>query len=88
MVYPLIVEGANFGSNAVWYTAAESGIVTTTIEFTMVGNTLIQAEDSWFPLDVSGGLAVIEVEIPEFPTLLIPLLCAAAVVALRRRKSG
>jgi hypothetical protein len=80
--------GAVLGSSSLTFDPVDGGVATTTIEFTTTGTTVIEGEDNGFPLDVEGELTVSGVEIPEFPTLLIPVIGAVAVfVALRRRKS-
>jgi len=80
--------GAQLGSSAITFTPADNGVVTTTVEFTMVGDSLIFAEDAWFPLDVMGGLTIAEIDIPEFPKLLIPLLCVVTAVVIFRKREG
>lgn len=80
--------GANLGSTMLTYSPANNGVITTTIEFTTTGTVVIKSEDQGFPLDVFGELVIGGVDIPEFPTLLIPVIGAVAIfVALRKRKS-
>ncbi len=77
--------GANLGAASLTYTPANGGVKTTTIEFTTVGSVTLSATDRGFPLDITDQL-VIPTEIPEFPTLLIPVIGAVAVfIVLRRR---
>jgi len=84
----VIQGGATLGSSSLVYAPANGGVLTTTIEFTTTGTVIIGSEDRGFPLDVFGELSVGGVDIPEFPTLLIPVVGAVAVlVALRKRKS-
>jgi hypothetical protein len=78
--------GAILGASSLQFEVTDLGVKTTTIEFTS-GSVIIRSEDRGFPLDIFGEIAVLT-EIPEFPTLLIPVVGAVAVfVALRRRKT-
>ena len=93
--------GSTFGANGSShvYTPANNGVWFTTIVFNTPSkpNTFVNATDSHFPLDVfwagpnqaaGGGSISIGVLIPEFPTLLIPVIGISATVAViaRRRK--
>jgi len=78
--------GAILGSSSLQFEVTDLGVKTTTIEFT-AGSVIIMSEDRGFPLDIFGEITILT-EIPEFPTLLIPVIGAVAVfVAFRRRKS-
>ncbi len=90
--------GANGSSHT--YVTPNAGVWWTTVNFGQVkSNTYINATDSMFPIDVfwagpnqavSGGSINVTTLIPEFPTLLIPVMGMAAVVAVlaRRRKKS
>ncbi len=79
---------AVLGSSSLTFAPADAGVKTTTIQFTAEGTVVVKSEDLGFPLDVFGEITI-PVLIPEFPTLLIPVIGAVAVfVALRRRKTA
>ncbi|MBN1677004.1 MAG: hypothetical protein JW880_00545, partial [Candidatus Thermoplasmatota archaeon] len=84
-----VVQGsATLGATSHLYVVGDAGVWTTTIVFDSTGTVVIGSEDSGFPLDVFGELEIPGIDIPEFPTLLIPVIGAVALfVAIRRRKS-
>jgi hypothetical protein len=84
-----VLEGdATLGTTSHTYIDAEDGVFTTTITFNAVGDVVIGSEDSGFPLDIFGEITIPAILIPEFPTLLIPVIGAIAIfVAMKKRKS-
>ena len=63
----------------------DNGVWETTLTITGMGTITVTSTDSLFTLDVTDSIAV--TAIPEFPTLLMPVMIAAAmiVVFIRRR---
>ncbi len=84
-----VLQGdATLGTSSHTYIDAEDGVFTTTITFNAVGTVVIGSEDGGFPLDIFGDITVSALLIPEFPTLLIPVIGAAAIfVAIRKKKA-
>jgi hypothetical protein len=84
----VLLGDATLGTTSHAYIDAEDGVFTTTITFNSVGTVVIGSEDSGFPLDIFGEITIPATLIPEFPTLLIPVIGAAAIfVAMKKRKS-
>jgi hypothetical protein len=75
------------------YVPADGGVWTLSVMFGTLGIQQIDATDLWLPYDVTGVLVVDIVDwIPEFPTLLIPVIGAAAMFVMfgkrtRRKKA-
>lgn len=81
----LAVTGAALGSSTHTFVPADNGVWTTTLTISVAGHVEVSSADSVFSLDVVDLLAL-DI-IPEFPTLLLPVMGAAAmvVVLIRRR---
>ena len=65
------------------------GVWETTVTFgSPSDNTYINATDTWFPLDVTGGLEPGDIGtiIPEFSMILLPVIGMAVIVILARRR--
>jgi hypothetical protein len=79
--------GTVFGSSSHTFVPGDSGVWTTTVVFGEGrSNTYINATDSSFPLDVNGACGPLNVLlIPEFGMLVLPIMGAAAIVAVVRR---
>lgn len=79
------VTGASLGASTHTFVPADNGVWTTTLTISVAGHVEVTSADSIFSLDVTDllGLDII----PEFPTLLVPVMAAAAmiVVFIRRR---
>lgn len=79
--------GVTLGAAIHTYAPTDSGVWTTTITMTdmSAAGELVVSTDSYFYFDVYDTLSI-PILIPEFPTLLIPVIGAAALfVVLRRR---
>ena len=82
----LAVTGpASLASSTHAFVPGDSGVWTTTLTISGAGSIVVSSADSVFFLDVTDTLAL-DI-IPEFPTLLVPVMAAAAmvVVFVRRR---
>jgi hypothetical protein len=79
--------GTVFGASSHAFAPADSNVWQTTVVFgELRASTTLTVTSGEFPLDVSNTLTISVV--PEFPTLLIPVIgiAAAVVVVVRRRK--
>ena len=84
----ILSGSATLGTASHTYIDAEDGVFTTTITFDAVGTVVVGSEDGGFPLDIFGEITIPGIDIPEFPTLLIPVIGAVAIfVAIRKRKA-
>ena len=82
----LAVTGlATLGASTHAFIVGDSGIWQTTLTITGMGIITVTTTDSLFTLDVTDTITI--TSIPEFPTLLMPVMAAAAmiVVFIRRR---
>jgi hypothetical protein len=79
--------GVTFGSAHLTFDGT-TGVVSTTVTISGSDNVNITATDSWFPADISGWNVF--VMIPEFSTLIIPVVGAMAIflVIRTRKKTG
>ena len=82
----LIVTGAaTLGAPSHVFAPSEAGIWQTTLTITGMGTITVTTTDSLFTLDVTDTIVI--TSIPEFPTLLMPVMAAAAmIVVFIRRK--
>jgi hypothetical protein len=82
----LIVTGAaTLGAPSHVFAPSEAGIWETTLTITGMGTITVTTTDSLFTLDVTDTIVI--TSIPEFPTLLMPVMAAAAmIVVFIRRK--
>jgi hypothetical protein len=81
--------GVTLGAPSHKWSASDNGVWTTTVTFTAGGDQFVRAVDLNSSLDVDDTLLIhgSDINIPEFPTLLIPVIAAVVlVVAIRRRK--
>jgi hypothetical protein len=81
--------GVTLGATSHKWSASNNGVWTTTVTFTTGGDQFVRAVDLNSSLDVDDTLLIhsADINIPEFPTLLIPVIAAVVlVVAIRRRK--
>jgi len=69
------------------YVSGDNGVWTTTLRISGAGTVTVKSTDSLFTLDVTDTITFTPTVIPEFPTLLMPVMMAAAmiVVFIRRR---
>jgi hypothetical protein len=83
------VAGVTYGASQHTFTYSETSW-TTTVVFASAGTYNLNSEDQYFYLDIDDLYAFVVLDvIPEFPTLLIPVIGAAAIfVVLRRRKTA
>ncbi|MEM2838866.1 MAG: hypothetical protein QXE18_02070 [Thermoplasmata archaeon] len=75
--------GVTFGSTHLTFDGS-TGVVTTTVTISGSDAVNITATDSWFPAEISGY--AIYVMIPEFSTLIIPVMGAMAIFLVIRAK--
>ncbi len=77
--------GTTFGSSTLWFGPGSNGVVSTTVTFTTYGSHTMTATDRNNSLDVMNTLSITAV--PEFPTLLIPVIgmMAAVIITVGRR---
>ena len=75
--------GVTFGSTHLTFDGS-TGVVSTTVTISGSDNVNITATDSWFPADISGY--DVFVMIPEFSTLVIPVVGAMAIFLVMRTK--
>ncbi len=76
---------ATLGASTHVFVPGDSGIWQTTLTITGAGTVTVTTTDSLFTLDVTDTLVI--TGIPEFPTLLLPVMAAAAmIVVFIRRK--
>jgi len=83
------VAGVTYGASSHLFAWNET-IWNTTVIFSAAGTYDLESEDQYYYLDVTDLYQfVVSGVIPEFPTLLIPVIGAAAIfVVLRRRKTA
>jgi len=76
---------ATLGDSTHLFVPGDSGVWETTLTITGMGTITVTTTDSLFTLDVTDTIVI--TSIPEFPTLLMPVMIAAAmiVVFIRRR---
>jgi hypothetical protein len=82
-------NNAAFGSSSHLYVPGDNGVWDTTVTFSAPSDhTYINATDDWYPLDVTGGLTPGDIGdvIPEFSTVLLPVIGVALVVFMARRR--
>jgi hypothetical protein len=80
--------GVTLGSLQHTFIVGDGGVWTTTISFSSTGSKTVTSKDSALPLDIVDALAVdVGAPIPEFPSVLVPVMMGAAmiVVFIRRR---
>jgi len=80
--------GVTLGASSHTYTVGNAGVWITTITFSGSGSETVTSTDSVLPLDLVDTLTVdVGGAIPEFPSLLMPVMMGAAmiVVFIRRR---
>ena len=84
-----VIAGVTYGATSHTFAWNET-IWNTTVIFSGPGTYNLASGDQYFYLDVSDLYTfIVDGVIPEFPTLLIPVIGAAAIfVAIRRRKSA
>ena len=79
--------GANPASTSHLWVPGDNSVWSTTITWATAGNQYINATDTWFNLDVTGTSGAVPVSlIPEFSTLLIPIIGAIAIFLVFRTK--
>jgi hypothetical protein len=83
------VAGVTYGASSHLFAWNET-IWNTTVIFSAAGTYDLESEDQYYYLDVTDLYQfIVSGVIPEFPTLLIPVIGAAAIfVVLRRRKTA
>jgi hypothetical protein len=80
-----VTGAATLGAIAHVFVPSEAGIWQTTLTITGMGTITVTTTDSLFKLDVTDTIVI--TSIPEFPTLLMPVMVAAAmIVVFVRRK--
>jgi hypothetical protein len=76
---------ATLGASTHTFVVGDSGIWQTTLTITGTGTITVTTTDSLFTLDVTDTIVI--TSIPEFPTLLMPVMAAAAmIVVFMKRK--
>ncbi|UCE91308.1 MAG: hypothetical protein JSV90_07820 [Methanobacteriota archaeon] len=82
--------GTTFGTSShTFVPSTDAGVWQTTVTFgSPSSNTYINATDTWFPLDVTGGLTPgdIGTVIPEFSMILLPVIGIAVIVVFVKRR--
>jgi hypothetical protein len=80
-----VTGSATLGDSTHVFVPGDNGIWQTTLTITGVGTITVTTTDSLFTLDVTDTIVI--TSIPEFPTLLMPVMAAAAmIVVFIRRK--
>jgi len=80
---------ATLGASTHLFVSGDNGIWETTLTITGMGTITVTTTDSLFTLDVTDTIVI--TSIPEFPTLLMPVMVAAAMIVVfirRKPKKG
>jgi hypothetical protein len=78
---------ATFGVTHHHWVPADNGVYQTTVTFNALGTFLVNATDANYTMDAKASITVIVITlIPEFPTLLVPVMGSAALLVAMKAK--